>query len=93
MPGSGEDEMAVDSAETPDWTGRAKGHSSSDHGSARMLISLIALEFLSRTLDFLDPQVLKPSQGSFMRKISSYNHQLTSKQSSSSSPSSAPCLM
>lgn len=68
MPGSNGDEAMGDSDETPDWTGRAKGRAEANLGRARLTCK--ALEFLSRTLDFLGQDVLKPSQGRLLILVS-----------------------
>lgn len=62
---NGDDEMA-DAFESTNWTARAKGadaHSlpSVSRGGSHVDKS-VALDYLSRTLDFLDKDLLKPSQ-------------------------------
>ncbi|KID70363.1 hypothetical protein MBR_08867, partial [Metarhizium brunneum ARSEF 3297] len=46
MPDSNDDDVMRDAGDTPDWTARSRA----------------ALEFLSRTLHYLNPEALKPSQ-------------------------------
>lgn len=62
---SGDDEMA-DAFESTNWTARAKGSdlywSISVWSHPHYADEPLALEYLSRTLDFVDKDLLKPSQ-------------------------------
>lgn len=61
MPGSGGDSQ--DSQEQTDWTARAKGMAPISKFGYFDILTQIALEFLSQTLEYVGNDVLKASQG------------------------------
>lgn len=61
MPGSGGDSQ--DSQEQTDWTARAKGMAPISKFGDFYILTQIALEFLSQTLEYVRNDVLKASQG------------------------------